>query len=247
MRILLRPRCEEVHPDEVPGRTAIAIDVIRATTTIPIALAAGCRGILPVATVEAAHAMARTLPGGPALLAGERGGLRIPGFDLGNSPREYSSETVGGKWLVFTTSNGTRTIDALRGSGQVAVASFVNVEAVSRWALAEGRDVLVVCSGENGKIALEDCACGGVIVERLEALAPGCVVFDPTAREAKLVAHKAVGNLQRFLEETKSGQHIIGLGLGADLEVCARLDSVPVVPRLSGGILTLGSRGDACH
>ena len=117
------------------GAVALVIDVLRASTTMVTALAHGCQALLPVAEVEEARRRARDLPG--SLLAGERGGDPPAGFDLGNSPLEFTAERVAGRTIVFTTSNGTRALLAARPAAAIAVASFVNLGAAADWALAQ--------------------------------------------------------------------------------------------------------------
>src|SRR5206468_7302445 len=106
------------------GGVAVVVDVLRATTVMVHALAAGCEAVIPCREIDEAKQIAARLPPGTALLGGERGGLPIPGFHLGNSPGEFTSEVCKGKTLVMTTTNGTRAILASLEAKRVYIASF---------------------------------------------------------------------------------------------------------------------------
>ena len=116
-------------------------------------------------------------------MAGERRGAPIAGFDLGNSPLEFTRDRVGGRAVFFTTSNGTRALLAARAAAAVGVAALVNLGAAARWAAAGGRDIVVLCAGERGARSLEDSVCAGLLVERIAAAAPGGMP-SAAAREA---------------------------------------------------------------
>ena len=137
------------------GRAAVVIDVIRASTTITIALHHGCAGIVPVRTLREARVVALTLGDG-VLLAGERAAAKIAGAHLGNSPGEYERERIEGKTVVLTTTNGTRAFRAIDGAREVIACTFLNVSATARWLRRAGLDVLIVCAGRNGHFCLED-------------------------------------------------------------------------------------------
>ena len=148
-------------------RTALVVDVIRASTTVVAACAAGCRRIVPARDRAAALRAADALGAAGVLLAGERHGETIAGFDLGNSPLEYTADRVSGRTVVLTTTNGTAAmLEAQRAAG-AGVAALTNLEAAARWAAAQGRDVTVLCAGEGGQLSLEDAVCAGLLVEAL--------------------------------------------------------------------------------
>jgi 2-phosphosulfolactate phosphatase len=151
-------------PAALAGASALVIDVLRASTSIVTALTNGCLGVVPVGDPAEARRRAAAAPG--ALLAGERRGEPLAGFDLGNSPLEFTRERVGGRLVFLTTSNGTGALLAVRSAAAVAVAAFVNLGAVAAWAVAGGRDVVVTCAGERGARSLEDEVCAGLLVDR---------------------------------------------------------------------------------
>jgi 2-phosphosulfolactate phosphatase len=209
------------------GATALVIDVLRASTTMITALAHGCRVLLPVAEVEEARRRALDVPG--ALLAGERGGDPPAGFDLGNSPLEFTPERVGGRTIVFTTSNGTRALLAARPATAVGVAGFVNLTAAAAWALRQGRDLVVMCAGELGARSIEDETCAGLLVDRLLGVEPGAVA-SAAAAAAAAAARPYAKDLVRLAHDAPHARHLADQGRAADVTACFTLDAFALVP-----------------
>ncbi len=179
-----------VDPQDLAGGTAVVIDVLRAATTIVYALAAGAKQIIPCLEISDALALAAHFPADEVLLGGEREGLPIEGFQLGNSPEEYSPEQVGGKTIIFTTTNGTRAMARAEKADEILVAAFVNASAVVR-RLFDREYVNILCAGTDGRISRDDVLLAGLLVERL--LREGGMVYQQngqaiTAREAWLNA-----------------------------------------------------------
>ena len=221
-----------------PGDAAVVLDVVRATSTIAHALAAGATAVHPLADVEQARAFAAERG---ALLAGERGGLPPVGFDLGNSPREMTAEAVGQRELVLTTTNGTAAVQRCRSAGLVLAGSLVNSEATAR-ALAERQveRVVLVCAGSGGEVAADDVAGAGCLMGSLALLA--AAEPDDAARIAAAFfdtwRHDLVGLLARSL----SGRKLAAVGLADDLPVCARVDAVDIAV----GLDTAGAFAKLC-
>ena len=238
IRVHLLPQL--VEPEELAGGFAIVIDVLRATTTITAALAAGAREVIPCLEIDAARRAAANLQGTPIVLGGERQGVRIEGFDLGNSPREYTPLAVGGRTVVFTTTNGTRAMLHARQAGDVRLAAFVNLSAVV--AASAGRErVDVICSGTGGKVTREDVLLAGAIAERLTASA--AAELNDQAAIARAAWLEAIGNpdaelpwlaarLAAALRETQGGRNLKRLGLESDIDDAAAIDRFSIVPRL---------------
>jgi 2-phosphosulfolactate phosphatase len=197
------------------------------------ALEHGCGAIVPVADPAEAHRRARAL-GRTALVAGERGGLMIDGFHLGNSPLEMTAERVAGRTLVFTTSNGTRALLAARGAAEVAIAALVNLSAAVAWTHTAGRDVVVVCAGERGAISLEDQVCAGLLVEGLLAAEPR-VVPTEAARVALEAGRRYGKEVGRLAHDSTWGRHLSLAGRAADVAACLALDTTTIVPVLRQG------------
>jgi 2-phosphosulfolactate phosphatase len=235
MRVDVALTPDALDPGALPASTALVVDVLRASTTMITALGNGCAGIAPVADAGEALRSARAMGAG-ALAAGERRGRMVEGFDLGNSPLEVTRERVADKVLVFTTSNGTRALLAVRSAAAVGVAAFVNVSAAVGWALAAGRDVTVVCAGERGKVSLEDKVCAGLLVDGLLRDEPGAQLTE-TARGAREVGRgygKAIG---RLALDSSWARHLALSGRGSDVAACLALDTTTLVPVWAPGKL----------
>lgn len=229
-------------PTDLPGhslhgQSAVVIDVFRASTTVVIALANGCRMLVPVLTPEEARARAQDFPPDEVLLGGERGGEPIAGFHLGNSPLEYTSERVRDKIVIFTTTNGTRALAAASTCAATAVGALVNVDAVAGWAMAQARDLTVVCSGESGSLSLEDTVCAGLLLEAL-AESGGPLEVSDAARACRVVAAHYRHQLGRLLEDSAWARALVQRGRGQDLSACLALSVYPDVPVLERGAVS---------
>lgn len=231
---------ELVDHEALPVSTVLVVDVLRASTTMVAALGNGCAGIVPVTDAAEARQRGDAL-GAAALVAGERRGQMVEGFDLGNSPLDVTSERVGGKTLVFTTSNGTRALLAARTAAAVGVAALVNLSAAVAWAHAGGRDVTVLCAGDRGRVSLEDKVCAGLLIDGLLGHEPGALLTD-AARDALDVGRgygKAVG---RLAQDSSWARHLALSGRGADVAACLALDTSAVVPVWNVDKVIVGSR-----
>jgi 2-phosphosulfolactate phosphatase len=230
VRVDVAVTANAVVPDGLPGATVLVVDVLRASTTIVTALANGCAAIVPVADADEARRRARRHAGpGPALVAGERRGDMIAGFDLGNSPLEFSPARVRGATVFLTTSNGTRALLAARPARAVGVAGLVNVGAAAAWAAGEGGDVVVICAGERGAPSLEDAVCAGLLVDRLlqaKRAAVATAAAAATVERARPYG-KDVGRLR---EDSSWARHLVAAGRAEDVAVCLALDTTTLVP-----------------
>jgi 2-phosphosulfolactate phosphatase len=210
-------------PADLAGLHVVVIDVLRATSTIVTALAAGADGVRPEAELLTAAAVARA---SGALLGGERGGLAPPGFDLGNSPAHYDRAACAGREVVLCTTNGTRAVASVRGALRVLSGSLLNAEATAA-ALAEAgaERVLLVCAGSRGCVSVEDTAAAGCIAGSL-ALQAGAA-FGDGGRLAVALFDAWRHDLPGLLRRGEAGGRLAAVGLSADVEHCARVDSVP--------------------
>ncbi len=236
--------------EQLAGGAVVMIDVLRASTTICFALAAGAKEVIPCLQIADAREMGRRL-GGDALLGGERDGLKIDEFDLGNSPREYVEDAVGGKTIVFTTTNGTQALQACVGAGKVFIAAFVNLSAVCE-ALIEEDHVHLLCAGTRGEVTREDVLLAGAIAEHLyvEQLS---LKLNDQAQLAIDAWQGATGGqrdpqvILRCLQASQGGRNLQAIGHSGDIRIAAAVDMVPVVPQLdraTGGFGSWGRSGD---
>lgn len=222
---------QEVSASDVANRVVAVVDVLRASTTIAVALANGARNIIPLPSSEEVVSRAKTL-GGAAKLAGERRMQPIPGFDFGNSPLEFTKEAVDGKTILMSTTNGTAAVLGIQGARDVAIASYVNFSAVLsmlRAALRGGTDVAIVCAGQERHFALEDAACAGLFVRHIAEKQTSAEMND-AARAAMLIDKKFGSSLKRLFRASSHGIALAEAGFGDDLLACANVDSHPVIP-----------------
>lgn len=212
-------------PDEAGAApTGLVIDVIRATSTICQALSAGYTRVFCTAEVDEARALRDAL--GEGVLGGERNAVRIPGFDLGNSPREYEEPV--GETVVLSTTNGTRAVvAAAQRCERVFVASLLNLSAVVQGARDAGEDVVVVCAGVRGTLALDDAFVAGRIVELL-----GWERTDAAVAAARLAG--TWSGAEEAFRASRSGRNLMENApeLEPDIAFCARESALDVVPRL---------------
>jgi 2-phosphosulfolactate phosphatase len=208
--------------EQTPAPIGIVVDVLRATSTMTQALAAGYRRVLCCAEIEDAYALAASE--GPAKLAGERRLEHIEGFDFGNSPRELVGAPAA-ETLVLSTTNGTRLLVAAAARfEQVFVGSLLNLGAVAAAAHETGEDVAVLCAGVLGELALDDAYCAGRIVTEL-----GGEHADSAAAAARLAA--SFPSSVAGLGASQSARNLRKHGLEDDIEWCARENALDVVPR----------------
>ncbi|MFN7020424.1 MAG: 2-phosphosulfolactate phosphatase [Phycisphaerales bacterium] len=240
VRVWLLPRGDL----SVEGAAAVVVDQLRASSTIVRALAAGAACVRPCP--EPADAIA--LRGEGVVLGGERGGLRIEGFDLGNSPSEYTSGRVAGMAVAFTTTNGTRAIASAQRAGaeRVVIGCLNNLSAVVG-SVRSARRVVVVCAGTDGAETEEDTLVAGAIADRLIPLGFAPAQDQPTrlalaAWRSLPAPEDQAGALATAMRSSRGGKNLAAIGLGADVDDCAAVDSHPVVPALGAdGALRCGS------
>ena len=214
-----------VHVAFTPAEAAsssvgIVVDVLRATSTITQALATGYERVYCCGEIDQALALKERLGG--ALLGGERNAVRIEGFDVGASPREFLGEPRA-TTVIFSTTNGTRAIlETAARSDHVLLGSLLNLDAVATAARERGEDVLIVCAGFQGEFALDDAYCAGRIVQLLGA--------EPSdaAKAADAIARAWPDAHEGLLARTYGPP-----GLEEDIAFCAQVSVLDVVPRLS--------------
>lgn len=237
-----------VAPEELRGAVVVAIDILRATTTIIHALAAGAESVIALGEIAETEKFAGDFPTGHCLRAGERGGQPIPGFDLGNSPSEYTSSRCGGRTILFTTTNGTRAILHARQAKRVLIGAFSNFSAVCQELLSTSEDVHLLCAGTEGEVALEDTIFAGAVVHGLAE--KGEWELNDGSRMAwdAFEGHGQV--LLSAFELATGGRNLIAIGLGSDLGWAARVDRFGFVPEAVGNppaIRIVQQRWEARH
>jgi 2-phosphosulfolactate phosphatase len=233
MRIAVAFAPNDVAPADVAGRAVAVVDVLRATTTICAALHHGAKAVIAAAEIDEAARIAQAIDRREVLLCGERGGRAIPGFALGNSPREMTQDVVGGKTLVMTTTNGTRALLATAGAREVIVAAGVNLTVASaRLAehLAAGHEVLILCAGRERAFALDDAYIAGrLLVTALHGSRSRKGMNDAAIATLDLVRRYG-DRIDRPLRLSEAGRSLQALGFGDDILAAAATDAHPVLP-----------------
>jgi len=193
--------------------------------------------IIPVATVEEALQMAKVFSRGSIILGGERESKKIPGFDLGNSPREYVAEKVKGKKLILTTTNGTKAFHLVSSGKEILVGSFFNIGATAKRCLELDRDLFIFPSGGKGSFSLEDTICGGMLIELIIQKRTTHFTLTDASCCAQILYQKFKDNLLEAFHLSRHGKELIKRGFGEDLVYCAQIDRTDIVPEFKDGVI----------
>lgn len=233
MKLFIYHTPELTPADKVPD-CAIAVDVLRATTTIATVLAAGAEAVQVFSDLEQLMQVSETWSAEKRLRAGERGGAKVAGFDMGNSPLDCTPERVQGRRLFISTTNGTRALKRVQNAAAVTAGAFINRAAVVKYAIAQQPETLwIVGSGWEGSFSLEDTACAGAIAHSiwqqtelpLEDLAGNDEVMGAIALYAQWQ-----NNLLELFHHASHGKRLLRLDCHEDLKYCAQTDIVDVLP-----------------
>lgn len=210
---------------ETDGRIVVVIDIFRATSSICYGFENGAIEIIPVATVEEC----KSYEGQGYLLAAERNGEVVEGFNFGNSPFSYTEEKVSGKKIVLTTTNGTHAISQAKNADKIVVGSFLNLDAISTWLSNENSDVLLLCSGWKNKFNLEDTLFAGAVVNQLRDKVDN---FCDAAIAAEDLYLKAKDGLREYLYKSSHSQRLKELNIEDDIQFCLKQNICKSIPVL---------------
>ncbi len=207
----------------------VVIDIFRATSSICYGIENGAEAIIPVSQVEECAAYREK--GLDYLLAAERDGLVVEGFDFGNSPFSYTKEKVAGKTVVLTTTNGTHALHLSRSAKKIVIGSFLNLTALSHWLNTQNENVLLVCAGWKNNFNLEDTLFAGAVIEQLKdkGFAP-----DDAAIAANDLFQVGKNDINEYLKKTSHGERLKKLGIEKDIEFCLQVDLTAAIPVLEG-------------
>ena len=218
------------------GDVIIVIDVLRCSSTIVTALANAAEGVIPTKTVKEARALRKKHS--EFLLAGERRGVKLEGFDLGNSPLEFSPQKVKGKHIILTTTSGSKAIVSSKKAKHVFAGAFLNVEAIakatSKIAEREETGISLVSAGTDGRFSLEDFICAGAIAESFPA---NVFVHSDAVLAAILAFRQAKQSLKKVIQSGYHAQYLISQGFEEDVKFCSQLSIYALVPFLKGGTI----------
>ncbi len=227
---------EHVAEDYLDGTSCVVIDVLRASSTITKAIYGGASEIHVVESAEKAFALKDKM-GEDVLLCGERDGIIIPGFDLGNSPLEYNKKEIEGKRLIYASTNGSKTLLACANAYDVFVGGFVNLGAIVD-ELVHAESVILVCSGKLGRFSIEDAVCAGMIIDKLSSKGIKIELLSDSAWNAFWLLERYISNPEETLEKTEHAVYLAReLGLVEDVAFCTAIDLFDIAPRFDKGVI----------
>lgn len=230
MKIDVYFRHNDVNPNDLKGCNVVVIDVLRATSVMITALKNGAHSVQTVAEIEQAFKIQKEFPS--ILLAGERDALKVAGFDFGNSPLEMTSKAVKAKELLMCTSNGTKAVAVAALAKSIRAAAFLNISAISKDLINLNEDIVIICSGTNGKFSLDDGLAAGMLINRIK------VKTDIHVDDGGLSLSLAIRDENKLKESLKECYHLNLLqnrGFQADIDYCLSSDIIDVVPKYVNG------------
>lgn len=212
---------------DVENSIVVIIDIFRATSSICYGIENGAKAIIPVSEVEECEAYREH----GHLLAAERNGEVVMGFDFGNSPFSYTKEKVAGKTVVLTTTNGTQALHLSRKAKKIVIGSFLNLTSLCNWLKTQNENILLVCAGWKNNFNLEDTLFAGAVANQLweTGLKP-----DDAAIAAYDLFQVGKGDISQYLKKTSHGERLKKLGIEKDIEFCLQVDLTTAIPLLDG-------------
>ena len=210
----------------------VLVDILRATTTICAAVGNGVEAIIPVAS----HEEARRLKSEGFLVASEKDGVQLDFADFGNSAFSFTRDAIGGKTLVYCTTNGTRALEIAKSASSIAIGAFINISAVTEWLAGQQKDVIILCSGWKNKFCLEDTLFAGALTRRL--LDTGLFQADcDSAAAAMDLWNLAKGDVLGYIERAAQRHRLKTLGLDDVVPYSFAFDQVKAVPVFDGKLI----------
>jgi 2-phosphosulfolactate phosphatase len=219
-----------IDEERLNGKTIVMIDILRASTTICSSLQSGARAVIPVERPGEAAELRSKIGIEDTILGGERHGIKIDNFDLGNSPLEYTADKVKDKIVILTTSNGTQTYNRGGASKLIITGAFVNISRVVKKVAEAAQDLVIICAGDEGNFSIEDTLCGGMILHKLIAEENIKIDLNDAASLALLLYRTNSRSLKQAIARGEHGRLLADIGFGADVETASEPDSIPVLP-----------------
>lgn len=228
----MSPALFHLYEDGIENKIVVVIDILRATTTMCVAFENGAESIVACATPEEASNFRNK----GYLAAAERHGETVEGFELGNSPQEYTREKIAGRKIAFTTTNGTRALQMSSAAKQILVGSFLNISALAKQISKSDSDVVLFCAGWKDKFNLEDTLFAGALAEKLSG---GLEITGDASQAALDLYRLACGDLQGYLQKASHVQRFKSLHTESDLDICLQMDATKKIPYYSNGLINL--------
>lgn len=237
MNIVVSPYPSALKRIDQKDKIVVIIDVLRACTTIVQAFSQGCKAFYPVSSIKKAREKLKQLKGRGGvttpLLGGERKGLKIKGFDLGNSPLEYNSDKVRNKNIIFTTSNCTKNLNACKQPKEALLCAFLNIYHVANYLSTLNNDVIIALSGREGDFSLEDAVCAGMFIDELFGRKP--VTVSDLGSVCRIAYLHYKGNIIDALANSTHGRVLKSIGFEDDIKFCAQIGKREILPKYIHG------------
>lgn len=218
---------------QVKGKTVVVIDILRATSSMCVAFKTGVNKILPVSTPEECSLFKDF----DFLCAAERNAVKLPGFDMGNSPFEFQNPLIKDRNIAFTTTNGTKAIKQSKelGAAQIAVGSFLNIDVLTQWIKHQTNDVILLCAGWKDKANLEDTLFAGALMDKLQNnIDTNCDTALMTLQLYQSMQH----DLEGFVRKSSHAQRFKALlATEDDVRYCLQFNTAPVLALMQGEYL----------
>ena len=220
-----------IHQHDLNGKIVVVVDIFRATSCIVSGMATGVKSIYPVAEVEECFALGKS----GKIMAGERGGTKVEGFDLGNSPFEYMCESVKDKEITVSTTNGTQAIAKSLGADQILIGAFLNLTALKDYLTKSKKDIIVHCAGWKGTVNIEDTLFAGALIDALAET-------HASEGDSALLAHGLFlfnqKDLMAVANASSHAKRLCAFGVEKDLEFCLKIGEFDVIPAFEDGKIT---------
>lgn len=239
----LTPEFKETD-NQFNNSIVIMIDVLRASTTVCSALYHGAKEVIPVETTDKAVKIYSSLSKDVRFLGGERNGVKLNGFDAGNSPLEYTDDKILNKSIILTTTNGTLTFNKAKVANYKIVGGFININAIIVFVneiLSDHTNInkiIFLCAGNNGRLSFEDTLCAGAFINEFSGQLQDKVLTDTALAASDLYKHH-FDNLVDFLKSRDHGSHLQKIGFEKDLDISFSMNIYPVVPLVNGNTIKL--------
>ncbi|NME82304.1 2-phosphosulfolactate phosphatase family protein [Clostridium sp. SM-530-WT-3G] len=233
MKIDIIISADDINESKLENKIAIVIDMFRATSVITTALSNGCKEVIPFLTIEESKEYADTLNRDEYILGGERKAVKIEGFDLSNSPLEYTKEVVKDKSVLMTTTNGTRTLAKCGAAKRIFIAAMINGKAVAEKLAEINEDVVIVNAGTNGNFSMDDYICSGYIINEILKIRKNVELTD-IAKTANMI-YESNTDIISYVKEATHYSVMRSLGLDDDINYCIKKDIIDIVPEYKDG------------
>lgn len=237
MKIDVLPVFGKQTDNQLQDTTVIVVDVLRATSSIICALNGGAIKVVPTIDAGDAVELAGRLGSRECVLGGERGGIRINGFDLGNSPKEYLTRTVRNKTVIVSTTNGTGALHSVKSADRILLGAMINRMAAAKAAAADGNDILIVCAGTEGQPSADDLCTAGALIDGVRNYAD---IREGELSDMALLCESLYNNWKegRFeLAKTFHYSRLCAMGFEEDVVFCFTPDTTDTVPTYRDGVI----------